>query len=351
MLQLANVHFKKLIIHRVGNKSMEMGYKLSDEPIDLDANPDLATILSGYFLTSFANAPLHHFTHASSLEMNEVYTLASKIFNTPSTFAETSKEIGKILYEYSTHPKIKDGELYIAYFRNCVLNDKEIDAVGIFKSENKDTFLRLQFDGDNYHVDYEDGVNINKLDKGCLILNTEKADGYVVCTVDNLSKGNDAQYWKDEFLKLKPANDDYHATRNYLDVCKNFVTTQLEQEYEVKTTDKIDYLNKTVAYFKDNDAFDEDHFLEEVFTDNEVIKSFKSYKDEYATSNEVQFGDSFDISNAAVRKQARVFKSVLKLDKNFHIYIHGDKELIEKGYDAGMGKSFYKIYFDEETSD
>ena len=349
MLQLANVDLRKLIIHRVGNKSMEMGYKLSDQAIDMPAHPDLATILNGYFLSSFANVPLNHFTHASSLDMNEVYTLAAKIFDSPSSFTKTSKEIAKILYEYSTHPKIKDGEVYIALFKNCVYNDKQVDGIGIFKSENKDTFLRLQFDGADYVVGYEEGVNINKLDKGCLILNTEKANGYVVGIIDNQSKSTEAQYWKDEFLKLKPADDDYHATRNYLDVCKNFVTTQLEQEYEVNTTDKIDFLNKTVAYFKDNDAFEEDHFLEEVFADNDVIKSFKSYKDEYATSNEVNFCESFDISNAAVKKQARVFKSILKLDKNFHIYIHGNKELIEKGYDAKVGKHYYKIYFDEET--
>ena len=91
MLQLANVDLKKLIIHRVGNKSMEMGYKLSDQAIDMPAHPDLATILNGYFLSSFANVPLNHFTHASSLDMNEVYTLAAKIFDTPSFFTKTSK--------------------------------------------------------------------------------------------------------------------------------------------------------------------------------------------------------------------------------------------------------------------
>ena len=51
----------------------------------------------------------------------------------------------------------------------------------------------------------------------------------------------------------------------------------------------------------------------------------------------------------AVKKQARVFKSVIKLDKNFHIYVHGNRELIEKGYDGAMGKHYYKIYFDVEV--
>jgi hypothetical protein len=59
--------------------------------------------------------------------------------------------------------------------------------------------------------------------------------------------------------------------------------------------------------------------------------------------------ESFEISTPAVKRQARVFKSVIKLDRNFHIYVHGDRELIERGYDEAMGKHFYKIYFDQEV--
>jgi hypothetical protein len=48
-----------------------------------------------------------------------------------------------------------------------------------------------------------------------------------------------------------------------------------------------------------------------------------------------------------VKKQARVFKNILKLDKNFDIYIHGNRELIEKGIDEN-GRKYYKIYYEEE---
>jgi hypothetical protein len=65
--------------------------------------------------------------------------------------------------------------------------------------------------------------------------------------------------------------------------------------------------------------------------------------------NEIELPDNFDISVQAVKKQVRVFKSVLKLDKNFHVYIHGDKSLIEKGVDEKTGKKYYKIYYDEEN--
>ena len=43
----------------------------------------------------------------------------------------------------------------------------------------------------------------------------------------------------------------------------------------------------------------------------------------------------------------RVYKSVLKLDRNFHIYIHGNTDLIEKGIDDD-GRKYYKIYYQEE---
>jgi hypothetical protein len=84
-----------------------------------------------------------------------------------------------------------------------------------------------------------------------------------------------------------------------------------------------------------------------VFQDKEVIKSFRKFDELYQEDNEVEFPQNFEISATAVKKQARIFKSVLKLDKNFHIYIHGNKELIEQGVEKD-GRKFYKIYYKEE---
>ena len=62
-----------------------------------------------------------------------------------------------------------------------------------------------------------------------------------------------------------------------------------------------------------------------------MIKSFRSYDEQYRENKNVDISDNFQISSQAVKKQSRIFKSVLKLDRNFDIYIHGDKNLIEKG--------------------
>jgi translation initiation factor 2A len=41
-------------------------------------------------------------------------------------------------------------------------------------------------------------------------------------------------------------------------------------------------------------------------------------------------------------------RRVKELDKNFHIYIHGDRTKIEQGVDEN-GRKFYKIYYDQEA--
>ncbi|MFA6824290.1 MAG: nucleoid-associated protein, partial [Bacteroidales bacterium] len=92
--------------------------------------------------------------------------------------------------------------------------------------------------------------------------------------------------------------------------------------------------------------FDMNEFANEVMTQPEVIESFNNYKNEFEEGFGVEIMDNFNISDSAVKKQARVFKSVIKLDKNFHIYVHGDRKLIEQGQDE-KGK-FYKVYYNEE---
>ena len=99
-------------------------------------------------------------------------------------------------------------------------------------------------------------------------------------------------------------------------------------------------LNKSVSYFKNADEYIVEEFNASVFENPEIKASFDEY-----TNNEFQ--ESFPINNQAVKKNTKFFKSVIKLDKNFHIYIHGDPNKIEKGVESD-GRKFYKVYFDEE---
>jgi hypothetical protein len=224
-----------------------------------------------------------------------------------------------------------------------------LDAIGIFKSESKEPYLKVIQQAKEFEINYEqEAINIKKLDKGCLIFNVEKEEGYRVAIVDQ-TNSTEAAYWIDDFLKLKIRNDNYTQTNTVLKVYKDFVTRKIDDEFEISKTDKIDLLNRSIKYFKEKEHFDFDEFSNEVLANEQGIKSFKKFKSNYEDEYDTAIGDSFLISDSAVKRQARAFKSVLKLDKNFHIYIHGNKELIEKGYDEQMKMNYYKVFFREEA--
>lgn len=299
-----------------------------------------------YFITSFKSNEHFSFYHETDLSLNEVNIYASKIFDNPECLYEQSVNLAKHLYEQSIHPKIKGGEFYVVYLKGCIIDGETVDAVGLFKSENKETFLKVYSLGDGFEIESQQGININRLDKGALIFNTDKENGYVIAVVDNTNKGAEAHYWINEFLHVRQRKDEYYNTQNVMALAKNFVVKELPKTFDVSKADQAELLNKTAQFFKEKDIFDIAEFANEVIAQPDVIDSFNQYKENYTKDREIEFADSFAISDTAVKKQARAFKSVIKLDKNFHIYIHGGRQLIEQGED-NKGK-YYKVYYREE---
>jgi len=162
-------------VHHVGNPSQNEMYALSDHPLELkdDVIPKL---LMQYFLTPFEKTnEVYHLAHSSDLNLNEVFHFVTEVFEDKSKFHGASEQIAKYLYKVSNHPKIKSGELYVAYFTKVQIEGNQLDAIGIFKSENKETYLKVYPDKGGFTFDYEENaININKLDKGCLVFNIEK---------------------------------------------------------------------------------------------------------------------------------------------------------------------------------
>jgi hypothetical protein len=305
-------------------------------------------ILRNYFISAFKSDDYLNFHHETDLNLNEAFVYVSKIFDNPEQLHEQSINLAKHLYEQSTHPKIKSGEFYVVYFKDCIVDGTTTDAIGLFKSENKDTFLKVYPQGDGFEIESQKGMNINKLDKGCLIFNMEKENGYMVSVVDNTNKGTEAKYWTDDFLHVKPRKDEYHNTQNVMSLCKNFIKEGIPEGLDISKADQVDFLNKAVEYFKKNEDFDMSDFKKVVMRKPEVVESFNQYQSEYEFARELAVLDRFSISEAAVKKQARALKSVIKLDKNFHIYVHGDRDMIEQGTDE-EGRKYYKIYYTQES--
>lgn len=344
MVDYSGVTIEKVSVHHVGNKSNEV-LLLSEDILPVN-DPQLRQLLIRFFLPHFAEAELYSFTfNEDKFDLNPVFNYCRDIFKGKKDFHESSVTIVRHLYEESVHPQIKSGDVFVVHFAGLILDGQELDAVGIFKSENVQPFLKV--DPSKFSVKYDDGINIDKLEKGCLVFDTAENDGYRVCAIDKSKGSSEALYWKDKFLLIRTISDAYHNTQEFLSIAKKFVTEKVTEDFEMSRPDQIDLLNRSIDYFKTHSSFDKSEFEEEVFHHPEVIDSFRNFDQQYRNENVVQYGNNFDISSQAVKQQARAFKSVLKLDNNFHVYIHGDKSQIERGIDPD-GRKYYKIFYEQE---
>lgn len=341
----------RISAHLIGNKAEDELLHLSEKPLDIEASA-LKPLLMQYFLSHFKLPEFYNFTFSDSdVNMNPVYNYVGKIFDQKDdkSFHNASISMARHLYNCSDHPNIKSGDFYTVHFSNVNFEGEITEAVGIFKAENKDSFLKLQYSNEAFQLNFDNGININKIDKACLVFRTNREEGFKVCIIDRSGKSSsEAQYWKDRFLFLNPCGDSYHHTKNFMSLTKNFVSKRLTEDFEVSGADQADYLNRSMEFFKNNETFIETHFQKEVLQHESLIDSFEKFKGDFEHEQDLDLNAEFVISAPAVKKQARIFKSVLKLDKNFHIYIHGNRELIEQGVDE-KGRKFYKIFYSQET--
>jgi hypothetical protein len=238
---------------------------------------------------------------------------------------------------------LTEGDLIVARFSEVEVGGAVHEAVGIFKFDEKEVFLESKRKDKGIALGLRRGLGNAKPNKACLVVYTEM--GITLFIIDNEAS---TAWWQQDFIRARPKKDHVNSTSDVMQLARTFITEQLPQDFTVEKADQIDLLNRSVQYFKEHGAYDQEEFTKEVFQDEKAIRSFNHYSDRYEQEHEVKLQDNFEISPHAVKKQARVFKSVLKLDKNFHIYIHGDRNKIEQGVDEN-GRKFYKIFYEQEA--
>ena len=174
MINLFNTHIESLSIHRVGNKSRNEEIFLSEQTFNL--SDEIVPLIKEYFFKPFRDKEENYFqfAHEVDLDYNDMFMFASEIFDNPSSVHDVSKKITKHLFEQSNHPHIKNGEVYVTHLTNINIDNNVVDAIGIFKSELQADFLQFEDKGTHLEMILQQGINLNKLDKGCLIFNYKK---------------------------------------------------------------------------------------------------------------------------------------------------------------------------------
>lgn len=342
MIYTEYIKIKSCIVHLVGNKSADQGVMLSNDVVDLDE--DTSKILEKYILGQVTTDGYYQFWHESDINLNEIFAYAKRCFAENEDFVEVSKQIAKHLYACSLHPKIKEGELCVVLFKNIIVDSVTCEAIGIFKSENKDTFLRVVMNGDHPSIMSETGININKLNKAAIIFNTQADQGYWVTVVDRTNKASEAKYWTDDFLKVSPCNNSFNQTESLISMTREFVAHMPKSAFKA---DKAAVINRSKEALKSSSVRLDD-YSHEIFEDKEIAREFSQYAKEQSKARGAEIEQEISVSREATRKKAVTSLTTLKLDSNFDVRIHGGEDLLEKGYDDERGMKYYKLYFKEE---
>jgi len=332
MLNLYNTHIETLSIHRVGNKSRNESQFLSGQPFSL--TDEIVPLMKEYFFRPFREKEENYFqfAHEVDLDYNEMFQFASEVFANPSSLHDVSKKITNHLFEQSNHPHIKNGEVYVTYLTNVNIDNNVVDAIGVFKSEVQTDFLQFEERGTTLEMILQQGINLSKLDKGCLIFNYKKEEGYKILSVDAFQ-------------------DENFITKKYLKFCQGFAKDVVFPAEDKKQ--EVMFMNRSVNYFAKNDQFEESNFLNEVMDNPDLIPEFRSYKVDKGEKYSIEDVTTFPIANSAVSDARKSIKNVINLDTHIQIkmdFINPEsaEKFVEKGWDEEKQMYYYLVYFNKE---
>lgn len=349
MISLYNTQIESLSVHEIGNKSRNEKLFISEKPFNL--NDEISPILKEYFFKPFREKEESYFRfyHEVDIEYNSVFCRCKELFENPNLAHELSIDIAKHLFEQSNHPHIKSGELYVLHLTNLSIDNEIVDAIGIFKSEIRSDFMQFEEKGNVLEMILQQGVNLQKLDKGALIFNTKKDEGYKVLCID--TNKYDTRYWLEHFLELDIFQDENFTTKKYLQFVKDFAKDVVLPAEDKK--EQTMFLNRSINFFAKNDEFEESNFLNEVLDNPDLIPEFKNYKVDKGEKYSIEDVSNFSISNTAVNDMRKKFKSLIELDTNISIKIdlmnpESAEKYIEKGWDEERQLYYYLVYFNKE---
>jgi len=352
MITFNRMYMTNFVGHFVGNKELGEPIQKTDKEFEFQDDSTKNTMLE-YLISGFKGDIYYQFKEKDFSTYN-VLTYIEGIFADKDRFVEYSKNIANLLYSNTIHPKILGGELYIVYMKDAECDGEICDAIGIFKSETIDKFIKMEIvpsinsNTNESKIITDSGCGIDKLDKGALIFNTDKNNGYKISIINKSKKPEDVTYWED-FLDIKLKKNGYFYTSHALNQAISFCDELLTSENNVDKIDQMSVLNRSVNFFKNNDVFTEDEFKQQVLNNEEIVVAFDEHKRQYEKLTNIEIEKEFDISKIAVKDKNKYSKGIIKLDKNFQIHINSRHDLIEKGYDDEKAMGFYKVYFIHEN--
>lgn len=325
---------KKATIQVVGNKTRGEGLSSASVLADVNGSSEFLTKLVE---KSFTMDDLKRFCYIESVELNPVYQFVSKMFDYDEAFLKQSVNIATFLYDQSIHPNIRSGELYVLLLE-CEYKKKTVEAVAILKSEKKDPFLATDNDGREISVRTIYGTGLKGLDKGCLVLNIERENGYVIGTVDNTNNGSDAQYWTDSFLHVMDCDDDYHETMKLTEM----LTAFSKQVAEQSAMEGAMMAKKATELLKKGKTVRVEELPKQICADAEMQEQFAAFRQVFEEEHG-SFAEAVNVVSKAASRKPVTRMNTLRIGDEFEVKVLNPEARMEQGNDDG-GR-YWKLYW------
>lgn len=308
-------------------------------------------LLTHCFLKPFRALELHQLEHHISLDKNELFAAAAAIFDDNETLLEQGAAIARHLYAKSRHPNIKSGDLCVALVEGVGLLGAKVQALSLVKSESRVPFLQISERDGDLVLTTEQGIYPEKIDKGCLVLDHGRADGFSVYLFDK--GGGDTRFWVRDFVGAKPTKDDDSLTRRFSELCVEFAKRGLPEE--TRAEERMEVASRSVDYLQENEQFDLGDFEERALGTPERIQQFEAFRADYEQERGEPLEERFAVSKEEAEKAAGRLRSRMKLDVGVDLrfssgFIRQAGQFLERGRDEDKGMDFIKIYFHKEET-
>ncbi|MFD2255811.1 hypothetical protein ACFSSA_03900 [Luteolibacter algae] len=346
-----------LVLAKVGHPQREEPLQTSKEVFKITESDQ--PMLASIFLKPFKNLTAHRFNHYSSLAQHEMNSLTAAIFASESGLLEKGCDIAKRLYAKSNHPNIKSGDLCISMIKDIELDGEMVQGLCILKSESVVPFLSISTRDGDLELHTEQGINPEKIDKGCLILDHLATKGYYVLTFDR--SGSESRFWVRDFLAVVPITDSPFLTNKFANMAVSFLENEKKTapkplDDETPPWDASSAARDAITYFEEKENFDLKEFEEVVLKSPEVKEKFAEHRSKMEEEQGQRLEDKFEISKKDVTKAKKKLKTVMKLDTGIEMKLKSSvatkpDKFLEHGFDETRNMKFIKVFYNEDLAE
>ncbi|MDZ4287497.1 MAG: nucleoid-associated protein, partial [Prosthecobacter sp.] len=261
--------------------------------------------------------------------------------------------IARRLYSKSNHPNIKAGDLCIALIKDIDIDGELTQGLCILKSETVVPFLSISTRDGDLQLSTEQGINPEKIDKGCLIINHWPNKGYYVLTFDR--SGAESRFWVRDFLGVSAVPDAAFLTNTYAKIAVSCIEEENDPEDDTPPWETCTAARGALDYFEDRENFDLKEFENDVLKTPEAVAKFAEHRSRIEEEQGQALEESFEISKKDVTKAKKRISAVLKLDTGVEIHVKSTLStehdpVLERGFDEKKGMKYIKVYFNKDLS-